>query len=421
MGKLFASLYLYIIVSLFLVSGVIEQLWPYEDSQQQFSLDDEFGQSLWLLTQTEQGIAHITANFGSNIVQKQDLVLPSMQQQALQQKQYIYLFDQQQRAIWYVTLDAERLLQIGPIEVAAPAFSSVWPYLLLLCVVGIPVGLWSFLLWRDFSKLRLACEAVDGSQDFELSESSKSFFLPITDTLTAMQLRIQHLLTAQQELTSSVSHEFRTPLARLKFALAMLEERVTDEKAFDYIDTMQLDIIELESLVKEMLDYARLDSQQPNITMQQCDLVQLVQSVINKLDFATEVNLITQLPSSYLYRCDSHFIARSIQNLIGNALKYAQQQIRVSLVEQENHILIIVEDDGPGIDESQWETVFKPFARLDKSRDKKTGGFGLGLAIVAKIVSWHQGRCAVGSSSLGGAKLTIFLDKQPQKGEKKAP
>jgi two-component system OmpR family sensor kinase len=69
MGKLFASLYVYIIVSLFLVSGVIEQLWPYEDSQQQIALDDEFGQSLWLLAQTPQGLTKIATRFQSEIVQ----------------------------------------------------------------------------------------------------------------------------------------------------------------------------------------------------------------------------------------------------------------------------------------------------------------------------------------------------------------
>ncbi|NMM40786.1 ATP-binding protein [Pseudoalteromonas arctica] len=411
MGKLFASLYLYIIVSLFLVSGVIEQLWPYEDNQQQIALDDEFGHSLWLLAQTQQGLTKIASRFESEIVQKQDLMLPAEQQQELNQHNYIYLFDQQQRAIWYIAIDNEQLLQVGPINVSAPVFSSVWPYLLLLCVVGIPVGLWSFLLWRDFAKLRLACEAVDGSQDFELSATSKSFFLPITDTLSAMQQRIQHLLTAQQELTSSVSHEFRTPLARLKFALAMLEDRVTDEKAFEYIDTMQLDIVELESLVKEMLDYARLDSQQPNLTVQTCNLVQLVENVVTKLDFATQIKLNMQLPAFYSYTCDSHFLARSIQNLVGNALKYAHHEVRISLVENTGQVILSVEDDGPGIEQSQWDTVFKPFARLDKSRDKKTGGFGLGLAIVAKIVSWHQGCCAISNSELGGAKFTIYLPK----------
>lgn len=371
MGKLFASLYLYIIVSLFLVSGVIEQLWPYEDTQQQLSLDDEFGQSLWLLTQSPEGIDNIALRFQSKVIQKQDLMLPKEQRAALTQHHYIYVFDQQQRAIWYIALDAEKLLQVGPIAVLSPVFPSVWPYLLLLCVVGVPVGLWSFLLWRDFAKLRLACEAVDGSQDFELSATSKSFFLPITDTLSAMQQRIQHLLTAQQELTSSVSHEFRTPLARLKFALAMLEDKVTDEKAFDYIDNMQLDIVELESLVKEMLDYARLDSQQPNLTMQTCNLVQLLESVITKLDFATQIQLNTQLPLKCTYICDSHFIARSVQNLVGNALKHARHEVRISLSENAQQVIISVEDDGPGIDQAQWDTVFKPFARLDKSRDKK--------------------------------------------------
>lgn len=412
MGKLFVSLYAYIIVSLFLVSGVIEQLWPYEETQQQVSLDKEFGESLWLLTQTTEGITNLASRFNTHIVDKKDLMLPKPQAIELAQHHHIYLFDEEQRAVWYIELENEQLLQVGPISVSAPAFPSVWPYLLLLCVVGIPVGLWSFLLWRDFAKLRMACEAVGGSQDFELNATSKSFFLPITDTLRAMQQRIQHLLAAQQELTSSVSHEFRTPLARLKFALAMLEDKVTDEKAFDYIDTMQLDILELESLVKEMLDYARLDTQQPNISVQQCDLVQLINSVVTKLDFATNIKVDVQLPTTCTYGCDSHFIARTVQNLIGNALKHGQSQVLVHLVEETEFVILSVEDDGAGIEQAQWETVFKPFTRLDKSRDKKTGGFGLGLAIVAKIVSWHQGRYEISHSSLGGAKLTIYLPRR---------
>ncbi|MDP2636431.1 MULTISPECIES: ATP-binding protein [unclassified Pseudoalteromonas] len=409
MGKLFASLYLYIIVSLFLVSGVIEQLWPYEESQQHLSLDDEFGRSLWLLAQTPKGIEQVSHHFGATVVLTKDVALPITYQNELSEKHFIYLFDQQQRLVWYVTIDSECLLQVGPIDVSEPIFPSVWPYFLLLSVVGVPVGLWSFLLWRDFSKLRQACEAVDGSQDFQLTESSKSFFLPITDTLSAMQLRIQHLLTAQQELTSSVSHEFRTPLARLKFALVMLEDKVTDEKAFNYIDTMQADISELESLVKEMLDYARLDSQRPNIKVEQCDLVELTNNVIKKLDYATDITLTTSLPAYYTYTCDAHLIARSMQNLIGNALKHAKNHVHVSLVEEPDTITIHVEDDGTGIEFAQREAVFKPFTRLDKSRDKKTGGFGLGLAIVAKIISWHQGDYLVSDSTLGGARVTIYL------------
>ncbi|MGB0842928.1 MAG: two-component sensor histidine kinase, partial [Pseudoalteromonas shioyasakiensis] len=180
MGKLFASLYLYIIVSLFLVSGVIEQLWPYEETQQQIALDQEFGKSLWLLSQTENGLATLQQEFESEIINLTDLALPSDLKTQLQTDHYLYLFNQEQKVVWYIALNNTQLLQVGPLSIENPNFSSVWPYFLLLTVIGLPIGLWSLLLWRDFNKLTLACEAVGGSQDFELHDASKSFFLPIT-------------------------------------------------------------------------------------------------------------------------------------------------------------------------------------------------------------------------------------------------
>ena len=409
MGKLFISLYVYIIVSLFIVSGVIEQLWPYEESQQQMLLDDEFGQSLWLLSQTPNGLTKLKNHFSSQVIAQRDLILPAEQQAQLSKNHYLYLYDKQQRIVWYVELNATQLLQVGPIGGAAKPVGSVLPYLLLLLIVGIPVGLWSFLLWRDFAKLRNACEAVGGSQDFQLTDSSKSFFLPITGTLQVMQQRIEFLLTAQQELTSSVSHEFRTPLARLKFAIAMLQDRMLDDKAEKYLANMQVDINELEALVSEMLEYARLDSQQPSLQLINCNLVAVVKTVVEKLSFDTRIKLSATLPSELNYRCDSHFMARIMQNLVGNALKHANKSVQITLLAQANNIVFIVEDDGNGIAEVERENVFKPFTRLDKSRDKKTGGFGLGLAIVSKIISWHQGQCTIEDSSLGGAKFIVSL------------
>ena len=264
MGKLFTSLYLYIIVSLFVVSGVMGQLWPDNELQQQVLLDDEFGQSLWLLSQTPNGLKKLKHNFESKVIDRGNLILPQKQKLQLNQNHYLYLYDKQHRIVWYVELGNNSLLQVGPVGVLTSQFPSVWPYLLLLIIVGIPVGLWSLLLWRDFSKLRKACEAVEGLQDFQLNDSSKSFFLPVTDTLKVMQQRIEFLLSAQQELTSSVSHEFRTPLARLKFAIVILQEQMLDEKSEKYLANMQIDISELESLVSEMLQYARLNSQQPS-------------------------------------------------------------------------------------------------------------------------------------------------------------
>ena len=410
MGKLFISLYVYIIASLFIASGVIEQLWPYDESEQHVLLDNEFGQSLWLLSQTSDGLEQLKHNFDSQVIAQQDLVLPPEQQTQLAQNNYLYLYDKQQRIVWYVTLNNSQLLQVGPVGVKAKNTGTVIPYLLVLFIISLPIGLWSLLLWRDFAKLSQACEAVGGAQDFQLSDSSKSFFLPITDTLKVMQQRIEFLLSAQQELTSSVSHEFRTPLARLKFAIAMLENKVQDGKAQHYLSDMQMDIHELESLVSEMLEYARLDTQQPSLQLVPCDIVALIKANIEKVTFDTPIKLTTTLPSQFINVCDSHFMSRVLQNLISNALKHATQNVHISLTANAEKLFLVIEDDGPGIADAEREKVFKPFTRLDKSRDKKTGGFGLGLAIVNKIISWHKGQCKIEDSPLGGVKFIITLE-----------
>lgn len=410
MGKLFISLYVYIIASLFIVSGVIEQIWPYDESRHHILLDDEFGRSLKLLSQTPEGLKQLKQNFDSNVIAQRDLVLPPQQQTQLLKKNYLYLYDKKQRIFWYITLNNSQLLQVGPVEVKDNNSTPVLPYLLVLLIISLPIGLWSLLLWRDFTKLSNACEAVGGAQDFQLRDSPKSFFLPITGTLQVMQQRIEFLLGAQHELTSSVSHEFRTPLARLKFAIAMLEDTAHDTNSQQYLSDMQTDIRELESLVSEMLDYARLDTQQPSLQLAPCDMVALIRENIEKVNFDTRVKLKVTLPSQFIYLCDRHFMARVLQNLIGNAIKYASHSVHISLTSTADKLLIVIEDDGPGIAQSEREQVFKPFTRLDKSRDKKTGGFGLGLAIVNKIVSWHKGDCIIENSTLGGVKFTVSLN-----------
>lgn len=125
MGKLFASLYIYIVVSLFVVSGVIEQLWPYDESQQHVFLDDEFGQSLWLLSQTPNGLAKLKEHYKSLVINRTDLALPQEQLAQLNSQHYLYLYDKQQRVVWYITLNDNELLQVGPIGLDTPVTTSV--------------------------------------------------------------------------------------------------------------------------------------------------------------------------------------------------------------------------------------------------------------------------------------------------------
>ncbi len=101
-------------------------------------------------------------------------------------------------------------------------------------------------------------------------------------------------------------------------------------------------------------------------------------------------------------------IHRAIQNLVTNAIRYADSRVRVSSAYEGGMYRIDVEDDGPGIPQDKWEKVFVPFARLDDSRTRASGGYGLGLSIVKRIAYWHGGVASVYRSRWGGAKFTII-------------
>ncbi|MBS3796294.1 MULTISPECIES: ATP-binding protein [unclassified Pseudoalteromonas] len=413
MGKLFVSLYLYIIVSLVIATGAIERLWPADEQSTPLAM--ELGNNFKALAQSELGRQYINSQYPMRQLQRSDIALPEQVQVRLEQAQAVHVFDADEHLLWYVPLDNEQLLQIGPVELPkAPGENFVGPYLLVLLLVGAPVGLWSLMLWRDFNKLSETCAQVDGRTDINVSNMGRSFLLPITDALQVMQRRIHSLLNAQRELTSSVSHEFRTPLARLKFALAMLEQG-SDEKQQKYMQSMTSDITELENLVSEMLHYARLDAQGPTLALELVDLNELVDNMVEKLNFDSKVHIEVLHEQPNLYRCDPHFLARALQNLLGNALKHARHHIQVRICSNEEQCDVCIEDDGAGIAPSKRADIFKPFIRLDQSRAKSTGGYGLGLAITAKIVQWHHGKISVDSSALGGAKFVMSLPQPKSK------
>jgi signal transduction histidine kinase len=174
---------------------------------------------------------------------------------------------------------------------------------------------------------------------------------------------------------------------------------------------MQQDVQEMESLIDEMLSYARLEIAGEQLSCEEFNLSELLLSQLDKLQGFSCKEITTSISSGVLVNANAHYLARVLQNLLQNADKYGVSQIDVSLTEVEQHVIITVEDDGEGIAEDQYESVFMPFVRLEKSRNKHLGGYGLGLAIVKKIVSWHKGQCVVTKSKFGGASFVIMLPK----------
>lgn len=409
MGKLFISLYAYILITIFVLSGALDKLWPQSDASHAVPLAHEFSLALEKMADGELGSAAIMSLYNGEIIASRDLALPKEQQAQLDAGKVVVLYDGTQYATWYIRYSQNQLLKLGPYHIDREGYDSMWPFFIMLGFIGLPVAVWSYFLWRDYNAIQHACETMEKPEDLVITSHKGSMLLPITATLSAMQQRIKSLLDSQRELTSSVSHEFRTPLARLKFALAMLtEENAQSDKALGYYRNMSKDISELESLVSEMLEYAKMEQGKLTPVFEQHDLVEILDNLIEKLGFHNSVALSLRCPDEAITTLDAHLIERALQNLIGNAIKYAEQQVVVT-VEVNDVIKITIEDDGPGIEAQYWDSIFAPFTRVDKSRNKKIKGYGLGLAIVEKIVAAHGGQCRIQHGTLPGACFVIEL------------
>jgi len=182
-----------------------------------------------------------------------------------------------------------------------------------------------------------------------------------------------------------------------------MSDNLTDEES----QALNRDIGQLEGLIDELLTYARLDRPQTDLHLSQVDLPDWLRSHI------ADVRLIhphrhieLECPAAGVFgQIDLRLMERVIDNLINNALRYSRQKLRVSLWLDAQSAVLQVEDDGPAIPEQERERVFQPFVRLDPSRDRATGGCGLGLAIVHSVAVAMGGAVSVDSGALGGARF----------------
>ncbi|MGY5797829.1 ATP-binding protein [Rheinheimera faecalis] len=316
---------------------------------------------------------------------------------ALKAGQVVPLFTTDQ--VFFYAMQQGELWQLGPADLTESTVPSYWFSLLFLGLLAVAVWLWLWPVARDIQMLRQQLSNPNGVAAVPV----RSFIAPIALSFEQMRQQIQRLLGLQREMTQAVSHELRTPLARLSFALE-LSALPTDEKQL-----MLNDVKELEQLVDEMLDYARLESTQPQLKLQQVDLSELLQNLVEKLSPLPGAAIELQALPSCVYVCDGHYLERAVQNLLVNAKRFARDKVLLKLDSTQNAVEITVEDDGPGIALEQRAEILKPFVRLDPSRQKGFGGFGLGLAIVCRVLEWHQASIEVGESSLGGASFRIKL------------
>lgn len=233
-------------------------------------------------------------------------------------------------------------------------------------------------------------------------------------TFNSMTEHIRRLIESQRELTRAVSHELRTPVARIRFAVDMLADTDDYDDRMSQRDYIDQDIESLNGLIDEILTYAKLEEGSPKMDWEDVDLQELVSQIVretNALGKPVTVK-VGNMQKGAFAQADRRYLHRVLQNLAGNATRYAESTIIISAGLEKNEAFISVEDDGQGIPEKDREKVFIPFARLDDSRTRASGGYGLGLSIVSRIAFWFNGRMSVDESpTLGGAR---FIMKWPK-------
>ncbi|WP_371226212.1 ATP-binding protein [Pseudomonas sp. QE6] len=315
-------------------------------------------------------------------------------------------------------LDTPWVLELGPIYQMNP-----YPPQLLSIIVIVALSLIGLTLYLLISGLEQRLRSLEsaatriarGSLDTRVEARGADSVGRLAGAFNHMAEQLQLLLAMQRELVRAVSHELRTPVARLRFGLEMIESAETDAARRKYMEGMDGDIQDLDQLVDEMLTYARLEQGSPALTYQRLELAALVEQVVSEIaplrrEIAVSIvqGPLVPFDQGSWVEAEPRYLHRALQNLLTNALRYAEGRVRVSFRVSVDRCQVDVEDDGPGVPESQWPRLFQPFFRADDSRARGTGGHGLGLSIVRRIVHWHGGRASIArSESLGGACFSL--------------
>ena len=235
-----------------------------------------------------------------------------------------------------------------------------------------------------------------------LAETGPKEFRRVISAFNTMQNRIQRLIDHRTAMLAAISHDLRTPLTRIRLRGEFIHDPVQQERLFRDVD-------ELQQMVDGVLAFFRGDVQEEKLTT--LDLPSLLQTIVD--DFADHGVVLTyQGPARLSFPGRPIALRRAIANLVENAVKYAVPP-DIALAETPERLVITVRDRGPGIPEEALEQVFTPFFRLEKSRNRTTGGVGLGLTAARTIIREHGGDIRLANLADGGIEALITLPRLP--------
>ncbi|OGK07914.1 MAG: hypothetical protein A2W80_10070 [Candidatus Riflebacteria bacterium GWC2_50_8] len=228
-----------------------------------------------------------------------------------------------------------------------------------------------------------------------------------------MAEKIAQMIQSQRRLFGDISHELRSPLARLQVATELLQKKLPEAEQ-PMLTRIETEVARINSLIEEVLAFARLETGNLNGERQQVSLLETLNSICNDASFEGKTHnrrVVLKAARDIKLMAIEHLLERAIENILRNALKYSpdNSQIEVDLILQNNKAMISIGDHGPGVPETELEKLFAPFYRCSEDRNRSSGGTGLGLAIALRAIKLHNGDITLKNREGGGLIAEILL------------
>jgi two-component system, OmpR family, sensor histidine kinase RstB len=278
---------------------------------------------------------------------------------------------------------------------------------MMLAVVAVLTTMPLIPMVRRLRRLEKAAKAIgDGDLTARVPVKRPDAIGSLERHFNRMAGKVEELLAGQQQLVQAVAHEIRTPISRVQFGLEMVELAKTDAERQQRREDVLAELEELDRLVGELLVFTRHDAGTAELAMESVDVADAVAQQVRRMaERYPDVAVTVDVADGLLVHAHARSFHRVLQNLVANALRYAASEVVVRAHRDDDGLVLEVVDDGPGVPVEDRESIFEPFGRVDPSRDRSTGGVGLGLAIVRRILEAHGGTVEVGEGRSGGARF----------------
>jgi len=423
MPKLTLSLLLVILVAVIGIGGALDNFFKQYQTQPSKESDElsayrQLGKSLALTLDKQQNPQQFIekwqqeSKLSVTLTHLDDFFLPESLKQGFHGGEPLVFETDDNISIHFIVPSQKKVLVFVIPPVIKESHNSALQLLLTgVFYLGIllVVLIWLYPLIKQLRQLRQTTKAFgEGQLQQRINVNSTSYIGSIENEFNHMAQRIETLVSDNKLLSDAVSHDLRTPLARLRFGIEILQETEKPETREKYQRHLCRDIEEMERLVNVLLNYARIEQSMMAVEQQSINLNELISLCVGAVTDGNKI-INWHAQGDAMVNGDANYLSMLINNLLGNSQQYADNEITLKLVKSGSRLQFIISDDGPGIAEEKRSELLKPFMRGEQAHEKP--GYGMGLAIVSRIAQLHDATLTItDSAELGGAEFCVTFN-----------